>query len=117
MKIAVMGGKGFQNYETLKAVLDTHKITKIILCGSKKTNTLTQKYAVQKEILCKRILPDWQLHGLEAGSRRQELIVDECEKLIVFWDGSSGNVEQLINCAKSKEREVTVIGYSDKEPI
>ena len=50
MKVAVIGSRGFDDYERLKKVLDTLPITTIVSGGASGADSLSEKYADEKGI-------------------------------------------------------------------
>jgi hypothetical protein len=43
--------------------------------------------------------PDWDKYGKRAGFIRNELIINEADKIIAFWDGESKGTKLSIDLA------------------
>lgn len=65
------------------------------------TATISQ---FQKKIF----LPDWDRYGKKAGFIRNQLIIDEADKVIALWDGSSKGTKHSIDLAITKKIPVDI---------
>jgi len=126
-RIAVGGGRDFQDYGRLKYDLsdfivrlhegaeDDHPGEKvgitIVSGGASGADSLAKRYA--KEFLCDYVefLPDWTTHGRAAGFIRNQLIVDAATHLLAFWDGQSKGTTHSIALAKKKGIPVEIHSY------
>jgi len=105
MKVAVVGSRSFKNYKLLKSKLDTYRgITLIISGGAIGADSLAERYAEEKNIKIKVYKADWDLYGSSAGFLRNIKVIDNCEKLIAFWDGRSNGTNHSITLAKAKNK-------------
>ncbi len=113
LKIAVIGGRDFNNYERLSAVLDqiADKISYIISGGAKGADTLGEKYANDNSIDTLIFKPDWKRYGRGAGSVRNKTIIATCDVVYAFWDGKSKGTKNAIDYANKIGKEVTIIKY------
>lgn len=113
MKLAVIGSRGFCDFEKLNSeltILNTSKkISVIISGGAKGADSLAENWAKEHGIPVRVILPDWKKFGRGAGPIRNKLIIDECEQSIAFWDGQSKGTLQAINYAKEKKVPIKII--------
>jgi|SRR6218665_814094 len=109
MKIAVIGGRNFNNYELLKSTLDAiPDISEIVSGGAKGTDTLGEKYAREKGIPTKIFKPNWKL-GPHAGDLRGIAIIDNADHVVAFWDGQSRGTKYALNYAREKKLTVQVV--------
>ena len=121
MRVAVVGGRTFNNYELLKATLDSYSITCIISGGATGADTLAATYCKEhnecfEEDDPARIelvvhLPQWDVYGKSAGAVRNQLIVNDAETMVAFWDGSSKGTKISIDMAKRKGIPVETVYY------
>jgi hypothetical protein len=109
MKVAVIGSRGFNNYELVKETLSKINITLIVSGGAKGADTLGEQYAKDNGIETKIFLPDWEKHGKAAGMLRNTDIINESEVVIAFWDGSSKGTLDSINKAKKLNKKLIII--------
>ena len=111
MKVAVIGSRGFNNYELVKENLSKIQITLLVSGGAKGADTLGEQYAKENGIETKIFLPDWEKHGKAAGMLRNTDIINESEVVIAFWDGSSKGTLDSINKAKKLNKKLIIIDY------
>ena len=101
MKLAVVGSRGFSDYDLLKSRLDEEKdITEIISGGAIGADRLAEQYAAEKNIPTTIFKPEWGKHGKAAGMIRNKDIICAADKVIAFWDGKSKGTENSINIAQ-----------------
>jgi predicted Rossmann fold nucleotide-binding protein DprA/Smf involved in DNA uptake len=111
MKVAVIGSRGFNDYELVKKTLSNMKITLLVSGGAKGADTLGEQYAKEKGIETKIFLPDWDTHGKAAGMLRNTDIINESEVVVAFWDGTSKGTLDSINKAKKLNKKLIIIDY------
>lgn len=114
VKLAIVGAREFQDYETLKR--ETDKLietigmpTVVVSGGAKGADTLGERYAREKGIKMLRLLPDWKTHGRAAGLIRNTDIVKECTHVIAFIKGESRGTKDTIAKATKAGKNVTTI--------
>jgi len=59
-------------------------------------------------------LADWEAFGKAAGQIRNQKVVDDCEKLVAFWDGVSPGTKGAISMA-SKAGKLEKV-FREKNP-
>ena len=99
MKLAVVGSRTFHDFEFLKEILQFHVCSQIISGGAQGADRLAKRYAAENGILYREHLPHWDRDGKAAGYIRNKLIVDDCDELVAFWDGTSKGTLYSINLA------------------
>jgi len=52
--------------------------------------------------------PDWDKYGKRAGFLRNELIINEADKVIAFWDGQSKGTKHSIDLAIKAGKPVDI---------
>jgi hypothetical protein len=108
VRLAVVGSRGFSNYEFLKEILQWYDIRQIISGGAKGADQLAAQFASEHDIPLKEFLPDWNRYGRSAGYRRNEQIVEACDEVVAFWDGQSRGTKHTINIAEEKSKPVAI---------
>ena len=117
MKLAIVGSRGFRDYEFLKTEIivfafeNSIDITEIISGGAKGADRMAEIFAAEKKLPTKIFLPDWDKYGKSAGFRRNELIINEADAVIAFWDGTSRGTLSSINLAKEKNKLLKIVQY------
>jgi len=115
MKLAIAGSRTFNDYGKLAVTIHNHfyfvQIREIISGGAKGADFLAKKYAQQHlNIKYKEFPAEWDKYGKSAGFIRNQTIVDNCDMLLVFWDGLSRGTQDTIEKAK-KAKKPTFIVY------
>lgn len=107
MKVAIIGSRGFDDYDLLKSKLAEHinEIECIISGGAKGADSLAEKFALDFNIPTKIFLPDWKVYGRSAGIVRNKEIVKEADLCFIFWDGKSKGTKSVINFCKSLNKQ------------
>jgi hypothetical protein len=52
---------------------------------------------------------DWDRFGKRAGFLRNQAIVDNCDKVVAFWDGESRGTADTIERARKAGKPVTIV--------
>lgn len=117
MNIAIIGSRGFANYDLLKMTLDKlkDKITCIISGGANGADKLAERYAKENNIELKVFKANWDLHGKAAGYIRNKVIWDNSDVGIAFWDGVSKGTQHSFELAKKQNKKLLVIEYNSNK--
>lgn len=110
MKVAVIGGREFKDYDRVKRILDLYPITVIVSGGAKGADSLGEKYADEKNLKKEIYHPDWDLFGKSAGFLRNTTIIENCDMVVAFWDGASKGTKDSLDKAQ-KLKKTTLIAY------
>ncbi|MHA1302510.1 MAG: DUF2493 domain-containing protein [Candidatus Heimdallarchaeaceae archaeon] len=116
MKLAIVGGRNFNDYEKLEDAMqffhieDFQEVSVIISGGAKGADSLGERYAENWNIQIKQFLPEWNKYGKAAGFIRNQQIVDACDMVLAFWDGESKGTKDTIDKAR-KAKKPTFIYY------
>ena len=111
MKFAVIGSRGFNDYELLEDELKRYQITTVISGGAKGADSLARDYAIAKNLQYEEHLPDWDKHGKGAGIIRNRDIVNNSDVVIAFWDGKSKGTKYSIEYGIKQGKQVFVRYY------
>lgn len=113
MRVAVIGSRGFTNYNLLSDVLtkfsNEQKLTTIISGGAQGADKLAEVYAKTNNIPIIIYPADWAKHGRAAGPIRNKQLVNDADYIIAFWDGKSPGTLSSINFAKGLNKPVNII--------
>ncbi|PJR03140.1 DUF2493 domain-containing protein [Avrilella dinanensis] len=102
MKLAIIGSRGFTDYDFLKkSVSDFLKrnslvCTHIVSGGAKGADTLASQYAMEHQLEMIVFKPDWKQYGKRAGFIRNTTIIENADVVIAFWDGNSSGTKDAI---------------------
>lgn len=98
MKLAVIGSSTFNNSQQLRKYLSIKKyISEIITGNAEGADQLAQTYAKEQGISL-RVLPF-----------QKELITNECDAIIAFWDGKSEGTQEVLKLARKKGKKIEVV--------
>ena len=115
MKIAVIGSRGFNDYELLKYKLDKiHErkpITIIVSGGAKGADKLGEKWAKENNIETLIFYPDWNQYGKKAGFLRNEDIIKNSDAVVACWDGESRGTQHSIKLSKRFNKPCLIIKF------
>lgn len=113
MKLAIIGGRDFLDYELLKSVVDKVKtpITLIVSGGANGADRLAERYARERGIPTKIFPAEWDKYDKRAGFLRNVDIITEADGVIAFWDGESRGTKSSIEIAEKQGKKVYIKGY------
>lgn len=81
----------------------------IVSGGAKGADTYAREFAIKNGIRLIEHLPDYSKYGRAAPLVRNRLIIDDCDKVLAFWDGKSRGTKQSLDYAESKGKPVKII--------
>jgi len=111
MKVAVIGGRTFNDYELVKETLTKLDITLLVSGGAKGADSLGERYASENNITTLIFKPDWERHGRGAGMIRNTDIVKNSDIVVAFWDGSSKGTLDSIRKVEKLNKGLMIIKY------
>ncbi len=110
MRLAVIGSKEFHDYSRLKYVLDKiDDITRIVSGAAAGTDKMAARYARERNIKLIEFPPDYEQYKDEAKQIRDRQIVDNCDRLIAFWDGKCAGTKYTLDYAKKQNIPIDLI--------
>lgn len=106
IRVAVIGSRGFKNYEAMVEELKKLPVDVIVSGGAKGADSLAEKYATVANIETLIFPADWKKYGKRAGFVRNKDIIDNCDYVVAFWDGSSSGTLNSLQYAKSTNKPI-----------
>ena len=115
MKVAIIGSRGFNDYELVKKTLGPvkEKITLIVSGGARGADTYGAMYAQEIGVPVQIFLPDWETYKRSAGYIRNKEIVSNSDVVIAFWDGISNGTQHSFKLAKELNKPIKIIKYNE----
>ncbi len=118
MKVIIAGGRDFNDYdlardklyEISEHITNNQDIT-IISGGARGADSIGTAIADNHGTGYKEYLAEWDKHGKSAGYRRNELMANNADTLLAFWDGKSKGTKHMITLANTYKLKVYVIKY------
>ena len=74
----------------------------IVSGGATGADTLAREFATSRNIPIVEFLPEYGIYGRRAPILRNIQIVDNCDFLLAFWNGTSRGTKFTIDYAKKK---------------
>ncbi len=106
MRVAVVGSRSL-TVSNLEDYLPPDT-TEIISGGAKGVDLSAKAHALRQGLAYTEIRPDYARYGRAAPIRRNDLIVDQADFVLIFWDGRSAGTKYVIRrCGRlSKPHQV-----------
>lgn len=131
IRLAVVGSRNFTDKSRLFMELNElrkfYKITLIVSGGAKGADTFAENYAKEYGIKKLVLEADWtdmsepcrrklnssgKEYNALAGFKRNSEIVENCDALVAFWDGTSPGTRDIIDKAKLTGKKVKIYNLS-----
>lgn len=113
MKIAIVGGRDFEDYKLLKTYVNNAglKITHIVSGGARGADSLGKKFAQEHGYKMIEFLPDWDKHKKAAGYIRNQQIIESADWVFAFWDNMSKGTKHSIDISRRLRKPLEIITY------
>lgn len=112
MKLLIVGSRSICNFDLSQYIPSDTDL--IISGGANGIDRIAEEYA-DKHRLSKLILrPQYKLFGRAAPLKRNEIMVDLSDCVLVIWDGVSKGTQYTINYATKKSKIVRIITIDQK---
>jgi hypothetical protein len=115
MKLAVVGGRTFNDYDRLAIILeslrDSFGFTTIVSGGAVGADSLAAQFADDHHMMKIIHIPNWDLHGKAAGFIRNRDIIDDADMVVAFWNTTSRGTENSISLAKAAKKPTFIFYY------
>ena len=113
-RIIVAGSRSFDDYFTLRSILDGHLCGRgdvaIISGHARGVDLMGEAYAQRMGIPCEVYPADWRKYGKKAGMVRNAEMAAVADELVAIWDGQSRGTAAMIRMMKRRKKPVTVYG-------
>ncbi len=115
-RVIIAGRRSFSNYELLRKhclfllqeKMRTHRV--IIVSGhAHGADTLGERFAKEQGLTVELHPAKWKALGKAAGIIRNAEMARASDALIAFWDGKSRGTAHMINFARRRGLEVSVV--------
>ena len=115
MKLAVVGGRTFNDYGKLEPVLDSlvagFGFTTVVSGGADGADTLGEKFADERGLKKIIHLPDYKTHGRAAPMIRNRDIINDADFVVAFWDGESRGTKNAMELTAKGSKPLLTIYY------
>lgn len=107
MKLLIVGSRSITDYDISPHIPAETEL--IISGGANGIDTLAEKYADKHKISKLILHPQYKLYRKGAPLKRNDRMVELCDKVLVFWDGASRGTKHTIDYAKKLGKPIEVI--------
>ena len=106
MKIAIIGSRNVVPKEIENYI---HDGDEIVSGGAKGVDRYAAEFAKKQGLKLTEFLPQYDTYGRGAPIVRNYKIVDYCDEVIAFWDGTSKGTRSVIEYAKKTGKPCRII--------
>jgi uncharacterized phage-like protein YoqJ len=107
MKLAIIGSRDIDNLNLDEYIKEKPEL--VISGGAKGIDTIAWKWALENNIEIKVHRPNYNKDGKWAALKRNDIIIDESDKIIAFWNGKSTGTKYVIDRAKKLNKPLEII--------
>ena len=117
MKIGIVGGRDFNDYQSLKKKLSKFiednriSLNSIVSGGAKGADTLAEKFATEMDVEMIVFKPDFEKFGRGAALARNTQIIEKSDVVFAFWDGKSKGTHDSIKKAEKLNKRLLIFNY------
>ena len=118
-KVIIAGSRSFNNYELLKehclSILQERMRKDVIIIVSghaRGADLLGERFAKEFGLSCEYHPANWKAFGKGAGLIRNAEMAKSADALIAFWDGKSRGTAHMVNFARRKGLDVSIVDYT-----
>ncbi|MGN0150605.1 MAG: hypothetical protein ACI4C7_10225 [Clostridia bacterium] len=107
MKLLIAGSRSITDIDISEYIpADT---SLIISGGANGVDSLAEKYADKKRISKLILRPRYDLYRRAAPLKRNDEMVELCDKVLIFWDGVSKGTKHTIDYANKIGKPIEII--------
>lgn len=96
----------------MDSVLKRYPIEEVISGTAKGADTLGEVWAQNNGIPVRRMPANWNTYGSKAGNLRNEDMLEECDKVILFWDSNSPGTKHMLERSNQENKLQETILYN-----
>lgn len=118
MRVAVVGSRSWRDEERVFKVIRSLPPGAVVVSGGARgADRIAARCARSLQYAVVEHLADWDTYGRRAGMIRNQVLVDDCDALLAFWDGRSRGTLHSIRLAVAAGKPVEIFtadgGYVD----
>ena len=110
MNFLIVGSRGIKEFDLSEYV--PKAVDLIISGGADGVDSIAEKYADDYRLSKLILRPRYDLYGRAAPIKRNEIMVDLADEILVIWDGLSRGAMYTAKYAKQKNKRLTVVDLS-----
>ena len=117
-RVIIAGGRHMNDYALVEQkanaflgrLFEEGEQVVIVSGAARGADRMGELYAENQGIECRTYPADWSI-GKSAGYKRNQLMAENADALIAFWDGKSRGTKHMIDIAKKKGLPVRIVRY------
>lgn len=119
MRVAIVGSRDYPNLEQVRqfvrALAQKYPRAEIVSGGARGVDQAAQDEGIQCGLVVTPIPAEWDKYKRSngknpAGMIRNQVIVDNADIVVAFWDGKSRGTKHTIDTARKDGKQVYVYG-------
>ncbi len=107
MKLLIAGSRSITDFDISEYIPSDTSL--IISGGANGVDTLAEEYADKKRISKLILRPRYDLYRRAAPLKRNDEMVELCDKVLIFWDGVSKGTKHTIDYANKIGKPIEII--------
>ncbi len=107
MKLLIAGSRSITDIDISSYIPADTKL--IISGGANGVDSLAEQYADKKRLSKLILRPRYDLYRRAAPLKRNDKMVDICDKVLIFWDGVSKGTKHTIDYANKIGKPIEII--------
>jgi hypothetical protein len=112
MRFAIVGSRDYKNDQLVRSMvhwISTNFPDSIIVSGGARgVDSIAVDEASKLKLVSVVFPANWEVHGKRAGFIRNHTIVDNCDRVMAFWDYKSKGTAHTIETARKAGKRVEV---------
>ena len=107
MKLLIAGSRSITDFDISEYIPSDTSL--IISGGANGVDTIAEEYADKKRISKLILRPRYDLYRRAAPLKRNDEMVQLCDKVLIFWDGISKGTKHTIDYANKIGKPIEII--------
>ena len=107
MKILIAGSRSIKEFDL--SVYIPKETELIISGGASGVDSIAEEYADKHRISKLIMYPKYEIYGRAAPLKRNEMMVDVADEVLIIWDGKSRGTKHTADYAEKKNKKVNLI--------
>ncbi len=107
MKLLIVGSRKITEFDLSPYISDD--VDTIISGGASGIDTLAEHYADVHRLSKYIMRPHYELYGRSAPLKRNELMVDMADAVLIIWDGQSKGSHYTAEYSKKSNKPITLV--------
>ena len=107
MKLLIVGSRSIADFDLSEHVPPDVEL--IISGGAAGADSIAERYADKNKISKLILRPQYENYGRVAPIKRNDVMVDIADAVLVLWDGKSKGTKHTIDYAKKKNKPISII--------